>query len=201
MIDTKKIGRPKKFDREEALAAALNVFWAKGYDGASMKDLTSAMNVNGPSLYAEFGNKQNLYHLAIDSYVSNDACEPLIAFESEPNIEKAVGAFMSAAIDYAANHPSGVKGCFLASCVVTNAGQIEGIDERLLQALRETDTRLAERFEAEKSKGALPADFPSLQRAQLMFDLRQGYVFRARSGCSSDELKAEIDYRVRVILM
>jgi len=201
MIDTKKVGRPKQFDRDEALAAALSVFWAKGFDGASMKDLTSAMKISGPSLYAEFGDKQSLYHLAIDSYVTNDACEPLVAFESEPDIEKAVGAFMSAAIDYATAHPSGVRGCFLASCVVTNAGQIDGVEQRLQQAVRETDARLAERFETEKAKGKLSADFPSLERARLMFDLRQGYVFRARSGSSSAELRADMDYRVRIVLM
>jgi len=201
MIDTKKVGRPKTFDRDDVLAAALSVFWAKGYNGASMKDLTSAMGINGPSLYAEFGDKESLYHLAIDSYVTNDACEPLVAFESEPDIKKAVSAFMNAAIDYATSHPSGARGCFLASCVVTNAGQIDGVEQRLKQAVRDTDIRLSERFEVEKTKGTLPADFPSLERARLMFDLRQGYVFRARSGCSPDELRVDMDYRVRVILM
>lgn len=201
MIDTKKAGRPKQFDREDVLAAALNVFWAKGYEGASIRDLTSAMGINGPSLYAEFGDKQRLYHLAIDSYVTNDACAPLVAFESEPDIGRAVGAFMRAAIDYATNHPSGARGCFLASCVVTNAGQIDGVEPRLQQAIRETDARLAKRFEMEKENGTLSADFPSLERARLMFDLRQGYVFRARSGCSPDELRVAIDYRVRMILM
>lgn len=201
MINTKKLGRPKKFDREDALASALNVFWAKGYDGSSMKDLTSAMGINGPSLYAEYGDKQSLYHLAIDSYVANDACAPLIAFEEEPDIEKAVRAFMDAAIDYATTQPSGVRGCFLASCVVTNAGQVDGVEERLQQAIRETDLRLAKRFDAEKVKGVLANDFPSLERARLMFDLRQGHVFRARSGCSADTMRVDLDYRARIVLM
>ena len=88
MNDTKKVGRPKKFEREDALMAAVNVFWAKGYDGASMKDLTTAMGINGPSLYAEFGDKHRLYLQAIDKYSNNDACAPLVALEQEDDIEE-----------------------------------------------------------------------------------------------------------------
>jgi len=200
MIDTKKAGRPKKFDREEALASALDVFWAKGFDGASMKDLTSAMGINGPSLYAEYGDKLSLYQLAIDSYAENDGCAPLVAFESEPDVKKAVSAFMNAAIDYATTQESGVRGCFLASCVVTNAGEVDGVEERLQKAIAETDLRLAKRFDLEKRQGTLPKNFPSLDRARLMFDMRQGHVFRARSGCAPETMKTDLDYRVRIVL-
>lgn len=196
----KKVGRPKKFERSEALVAALNVFWTKGYNGASMKDLTSAMNINGPSLYAEFGDKQNLYKLAIDEYAENDACAPLVAFESEPDIYKAVEAFMAAAIDYATQQESGVKGCFLSSCVATTAGEIDGIEDKLQTAIAQTDKRLAGRFEAEAVKGVLPANFPSLERARLMFDLRQGHVFRARAGCAPEDMKEDLQYRAKIIL-
>ena len=200
MIGTKKIGRPKKFERGDALAAALNVFWGKGYNGASMKDLTSAMNINGPSLYAEFGDKQNLYKLTIDEYAENDACAPLVAFEGEADIHKAVRAFMDAAIDYATQQESGVKGCFLSSCVATTAGEIEGIEAKLQMAIVQTDKRLARRFDAEVKKGILPVNFPSLERARLMFDLRQGHVFRARAGCAAEEMKADLHYRAEIIL-
>ncbi len=200
MIDAKKVGRPKKFKREDALAAALNVFWAKGYNGASMKDLTAAMKINGPSLYAEFGDKQTLYKLTIDEYAQNDACAPLVAFEGEDDIDKAVQAFMAAAIDYATLQNSGVKGCFLSSCVATTAGEVEGVEAKLQNAIIETDKRLANRFDLEITKGVLPANFPSLQRARLMFDLRQGHVFRARSGCDADEMKQDLEYRSKIVL-
>lgn len=200
MNNTKKVGRPKKFDRQEALMAALNVFWAKGYDGASIKDLTAAMNINGPSLYAEFGDKESLYKLTIDQYAENDACAPLVAFEGEPNIEKAIAAFMQAAIDYATVQPSGVKGCYLASCVATTAGEVEGIEGKLQTAISETDKRLAARFDIEKAAGFLPDNFPSLERARLLFDLRQGHVFRARSGCAAQSMKRDIDFRTRMVL-
>ncbi|MGI9507058.1 MAG: TetR/AcrR family transcriptional regulator [Geminicoccaceae bacterium] len=200
MHDTKKIGRPRGFDVDEALWAAVKVFWTKGYDGASMKDLTEAMGINSPSLYATFGDKQALYLQAIDRYVSNDACAPLVAFEEEPDIVLAVRAFMEASIDYATGHESGARGCFLSSCVSTTAGEVEGVSGLLRQAIGETDARLASRFEAEKASNVLPGDFPSMERARLMFDLRQGHVFRARAGLPPETMTTDLDHRVRMVL-
>ncbi|MET0272778.1 MAG: helix-turn-helix domain-containing protein, partial [Phenylobacterium sp.] len=61
-------GRPREFCVDQALAAALRVFWTKGYEGASMTDLTEAMGVTRPSLYAAFGNKEALFKKALDLY-------------------------------------------------------------------------------------------------------------------------------------
>lgn len=196
----KKIGRPKGFDNDEALLAAIPVFWAKGYEGASMKDLTEAMGINAPSLYAAFGDKHKLYLQAIDRYMSNDACAPLVAFETEIDISKAVRAFMNAALTYATKQESGALGCFLSNCVSASAGEVEGAQERLQAAIKETDLRLAKRFDKEKSDGVLPGDFPSLARARLMFDLRQGFVLRARAGLSRKSMTTDLEDRVRMVL-
>lgn len=200
MNTTKKVGRPRSFDREDALMAAVQVFWAKGYEGASIKDLTEAMGINAPSLYSTFGDKLNLYKQSIERYLANDACAPLVAFEGEPDICKAVRAFMEAVIDYATQHESGARGCFLSSCVSTSAGEVEGVDELLRKAIEDTDARLAKRFELEKANGRLPDDFPSLERARLLFDLRQGYIFRARAGLKGDAMKIDLDHRVCMVL-
>src|ERR1051326_7706866 len=66
-------GRPREFDTEKALDAALGVFWRKGYEGASLPDLTRAMGINRPSLYAAFGNKEELFRRAVDRYVEGPA--------------------------------------------------------------------------------------------------------------------------------
>jgi AcrR family transcriptional regulator len=196
----KKIGRPLKFDKNEALAAAINVFWSKGYEGSSIKDLTTAMGINAPSLYATYGDKHQLYLQAIDSYTSNDDCGPLVAFESENNINKAVQFFFESALEYATTNENGIQGCFLSSCVSTSAGTVDGTQSRLKQAIKETDLRLAARFESEKKKGNLPDTFPSLKRAQLMFDLRQGYVLRARAGISIGEMNEDFADKAEMIL-
>src|SRR5262245_46430670 len=66
-------GRPREFDPEKALDAALEVFWSKGYEGASLPDLTEAMGINRPSLYAAFGNKEELFRTVISRYVEGPA--------------------------------------------------------------------------------------------------------------------------------
>lgn len=195
-----KTGRPRAFDQNDALLAAMHVFWVKGYDGASMKDLTKAMGINSPSLYATFGDKHQLFLKAIKCYASGNACTPIITFESEPDIFKAVQAFLIAVIDYATQSESGARGCFLASCVSTSADIVAGVDELLQQAINDTDARLTRRFDFEKARGTLGRDFPSAQRAQLLFDIRQGYVFRARSGIDATAMKQDIESRVNMIL-
>lgn len=200
MNNTKKIGRPRNFDRDAALQAAVEVFWLKGYAGASMKDLTTAMGINGPSLYATFGDKHSLFLQAIEAYTDNDACAPMVAFESEPDIYKAVQKFFKAVIENASEHESSAKGCFLSSCVATSSGDVDGVQPILKNTINDIDKRLASRFELEKSKGTLPKDFPSLERARLMFDLRQGYVFRARAELKSNTMKKDIEKRAAMVI-
>lgn len=200
MIVKKSVGRPKKFDRNDALAKAIGLFWKQGYEGASMKMLTDSMGINSPSLYAEFGDKHGLYLEAINNYASNDACTPLVALETVPDIRDAVRAFFEAIIDYSTHHASGAKGCFLVSCVATSAGHVDGTAELLRDAITSTDKRIKARFEHEIEAGSLPRNFPSADRAKLMFDLRQGMVFRARAGFSDADLAGDIEKYVTCVL-
>lgn len=200
MNDIKKLGRPRSFDSDEALLTAMGVFWAKGYDGASLKDLTRAMGISGPSMYAAFGDKRELYLKTIDRYADVDGCAPVVAFEAEPDIEKAVQGFLEAVITYATADDDGAKGCFLASSVSANIDEVEGVKERVEKAIEDTDRRLAARFDREKKKGTLPDSFPSMERARLLYDIRQGYMFRGRAGWSVMTLKQDLDHRVRMIL-
>eukprot|EP00903_Cladosiphon_okamuranus_P002454 g2452.t1 len=180
--------------------AAMNVFWAKGYDGASLKDLTRAMGISGPSIYAAFGDKRELFLKTIDLYADVDGCAPVVALETEEDIEKAVRGFLEEVIVYATAHQSGAKGCFLASSVSASIGEVEGVAERVERAIEDTDRRLAARFDKEKSKGTLPKDFPSLERARLLYDIRQGYMFRGRAGWSADAMKQDLEDRVGMVL-
>jgi AcrR family transcriptional regulator len=198
--DTNKKGRPRNFDIDEALLAAMSIFWMKGYDGTSIKDLTKAMGISGPSLYAAFGDKRELYLKTIDRYADVNGCAPIVAFEAENNIAKAAKGFLTSVILYSTANNSGPRGCFLASCVSTSVGEVEGVEERMVKAIKDTDIRLAKRFDREKEKGALPKDFPSLERARLLYDMRQGYVFRGRAGWSAESLMADIEDRVSIVI-
>ena len=103
-------------------------------------------------------------------------------------------------VDYSTHHDSGAKGCFLVSCVATSAGHVNGTAELLQNAITSTDKRITARFEHEVMLGNLPQNFPSADRAKLMFDLRQGMVFRARAGFTDDDLASDIDKYVSSVL-
>ena len=201
MNDTKKIGRPRTFDEDDALMAAMNAFWSKGYDGTSMKDLSSAMGISGPSIYSAFGDKRELYLKTIDRYADVDGCAPIVAFETAKTIEEAVRGFLTSVVSHSTQQEGAPRGCFLASCVAMTVGEVEGVAERMEKAIRETDARLAVRFDLEKSCGNLPSDFPSGARARLLHDMRQGYVHRSRAGWIADALLEDLEDRVRMVLM
>ncbi|UZD89721.1 TetR/AcrR family transcriptional regulator [Cognatishimia activa] len=201
MIDTKKMGRPRTFDENDALMAAMNAFWARGYDGTSMKDLSNAMGISGPSIYSAFGDKRELYLKTIDRYADVDGCAPIVEFETAGTIEEAVRNFLEVVVTYSTQQEGAPRGCFLASCVAMTVGEVEGVAERMDKAIRDTDARLAGRFEAEKAKGNLPPNFPAQERARLLHDMRQGHVHRSRAGWSAESLLEDLDDRVRMILM
>ena len=201
MNDTKKIGRPRSFDEDEALLEAMKAFWAKGYAATSMKDLTTAMGVSGPSIYSAFGDKRELYLKTIDRYADVDGCAPIVAFEAAETIEDAVRGFLQEVVNYSTQHDGAPRGCFLASCVATTVGEVEGVAERMEQAIKDTDARLADRFEREKAKGNLPDHFPCKARAQLLHDMRQGHVHRSRAGWTAEQLLEDLEDRVRMVLM
>src|SRR5438094_4748444 len=103
------VGRPRAFDVDEALDQALRIFWRKGYAGASLPDLTRAMGINRPSLYAAFGNKEMLFRKALDRYAEGPAayvCEAL----REPTARAVVERLLRGAIKLLTD-PSNPGGC------------------------------------------------------------------------------------------
>src|SRR2546426_4232070 len=106
-----KRGRPRSFDADKALEKALRIFWKKGYEGATLPDLTRAMGINRPSLYAAFGNKEALFRKAIDRYIEGPACHLGEALE-EPTARKVVERFVRGSIDLVTD-PRNPRGCFL----------------------------------------------------------------------------------------
>src|SRR5262245_63600804 len=93
-----RLGRPRAFDRDQALERALDVFWRKGYEGASLSDLTEAMGINPPSLYAAFGNKEELFGEALNRYMERHA-EVLREVLARPKARDAIEALLTCTAD------------------------------------------------------------------------------------------------------
>ena len=109
---TQERGRPRTFDIDEALEQALLVFWRRGFLDASLAELTRAMGLNKPSLYAAFGDKERLYLLALDRYVEQRLSRHAAALDDEPEASRAIERFLRALAALYAD-PRNPGGCFL----------------------------------------------------------------------------------------
>ncbi|MCJ2185819.1 TetR/AcrR family transcriptional regulator [Novosphingobium beihaiensis] len=105
-------GRPRSFDRDEALRQAMHVFWQNGYDGTTMAQLTGAMGIESPSIYAAFGSKEGLFREAVKLYVASEAGPAWQALERIPDLKTAIGTMLSLSIEaFVATEPQ--RGCLV----------------------------------------------------------------------------------------
>jgi AcrR family transcriptional regulator len=96
---SKQRGRPRTFDRHAALTSAMETFWLKGFDGCAISDLTAAMNINSPSLYAAFGSKEDLFREALDLYVGLEGEATRCALEGPRNVRDALGTMLKRSVE------------------------------------------------------------------------------------------------------
>lgn len=134
-------GRPRQFDVDVALDRAIHVFWRRGYVGAGLVELTAAMGIASPSLYAAFGDKRGLFLAALDRYAATVGAGPLAALQAAEGDDK-LRAFLGAVIDLAYDGEYG-RGCLVACVAVDAAGDDEVIRQRLHALLGDTEQALA----------------------------------------------------------
>ena len=143
-------GRPREFDVDEALAAALRVFWTKGYEGASLSDLTEAMGITRPSLYAAFGNKEALFHKALDLYEREKLAyvgEALAAPTSREVVERLLRGAL--AMQTSECEP---KGCMRVISSVSCGPEAESIRADLVQRRQSSQRALCDRMRRAKEE-------------------------------------------------
>ncbi len=180
-------GRPRTFDRDQVLDRAVTTFWTKGYDGTSLDDLTKSMGINRPSLYASFGNKHGLYLEVINRYAGTLGCQPVKEFDGEPDIKKAVSAFLETAIRCVTTK-NAPKGCLCANVAANDAENDELVRTLLSEMFAETDQVIAEFFLAAQAKGQLSKGSDPYAMARLTVSITHSFAIRARVGASRDEL-------------
>lgn len=190
-------GRPRGFDREVALDRALEIFWAQGYAGTSIADLTAAMQINPPSLYAAFGDKRQLYLAALDRYQQRGlaALEALLA--AGPDTRSAIaGALRQLVVEMTrTDRPSG--------CMVVLSGLHCGSEaaelEPLVAARRaQIEARLQQRIRAGLDAGDVAAATDPVTLAGFYATLLQGLSVQARSGATQARLLAIVELALAV---
>ena len=184
-------GRPRGFDTDAALDQAVELFWAEGYEAVDVDRIARAVGVTKPSLYRRFGDKSSLFLHALRRYGTVHGTRALAAFAEEPDIAKAVAAFLELTVQ-ASTRPSRPLGCLLACIAVGEAGRSPEVRAFCAQALTGLADLLARRFAQEIKAGHLPARTSAQVRAQLLVDAAQGIVLRARTGVSCRELLRDV---------
>ncbi|MBL7498873.1 TetR/AcrR family transcriptional regulator [Frankia sp. CNm7] len=186
-MTTSRGGRPREFDRATALERALVLFWDRGYEATSIADLTAAMGVGPPSLYAAFGSKRALFDEVLEVYCEVYRAFMVRAFSEEPTFRRGLERLLrEAAAAY--TRPDRPPGCLAVSAAV-NCGSPEV--EQSLRALRTSGVDALERaIRAAIRASELPEDADARSLAVFTGVVLQGMAQQARDGASRRELES-----------
>lgn len=186
-------GRPRSFSREAALDRVIPIFWAKGYQGASFRDLTSAMGISPPSLMAAFGDKRGLFDAAVARYAETIAAKHLSALEGADGLRDRLAAFFGAVIANASGdgHPTG---CLVTCALADVAGDDAAASAQLAMLVAAADASLTRLFhevgfDLKEARG----------RAQIAAATMHSITLRARAGAPKAELRQIGDAAVRLL--
>jgi AcrR family transcriptional regulator len=189
------LGRPRAFDVDTALEAALRVFWTKGYEGTALSDLTAAMGINRPSIYATFGNKEALFRKALDRYserMTNYTAEAL----KEPTARAVAERLMVGTADLL-SCPGNPKGCLMVQGALACGEEADPIRKELISRRATGEAGLRERFERAKLEGELPAGADPGDLARYVMAVMHGMSVQAAGGASRAALQGVIDLSLR----
>lgn len=183
----KSRGRPRSFDRDDALAAAMQVFWRRGYDGASMAELTAEMGINAPSLYAAFGSKEELFQEALRLYLEVEDCEGRNQLFGAPRAREGLHAMLR----HSARSLTRAKlphGCMLILGDANSSAQNAGVHKSLCNWRREIQAAFEQRLRQGITDGDVPAAADVAGIAAFYMTMLQGLSLRARDGASRETL-------------
>jgi AcrR family transcriptional regulator len=179
-------GRPREFCVEQALAAALRVFWRHGYEGASLTELTAEMGITKPSLYAAFGNKEALFHKALDLYEREKLAYTRAALDA-PTARGVAERLLRGALDIQKN-PLDPKGCLGVISSVACGVEAESIKADVVARRASSEAALIRRFEQAQAAGELPDGIEAGALARYLYAVLQGMSVQAGSGATIPEL-------------
>lgn len=186
-------GRPRAFDAEKALDQAMRVFWKNGYEGASLEDLTCAMGINRPSLYAVFGNKEALFRKALDRYTEKAGvwfreamAQPTAMLAVERLFRETVGNSV----------PGKIRGCLLVQGALACGEEADPIRRELARRRTLVESALRERFERAILQGDLATNTDVRGLAKYVATFQHGIAVQLAGGADRGELLAAIDIAV-----
>lgn len=190
-------GRPRAFDRSEALARAAMTFWRLGYEGASIADLTAAMGITPQSLYAAFSSKADLYREALTWYQETMGASTQQALAEDDVVTALVRVLREAARDFAA--PDRPPGCMISTAVLTCAVENDPIAHHVTALRTATLAAIADRIQRGIADGQLKPETDPRSLARFVGAMIQGMSVQARDGATEAELSAMVDHAAAAI--
>lgn len=191
VITPRRTGRPLSFDRDVVLKKAMLTFWRHGYETTSISDLTQAMGVTAPSIYAAFGNKKHLFLEAMHRYAGLPEDLETSLGEASTACE-AVYRMLIAAAD-AFTGDATPRGCLLASATASCSAQAMDVQAAVTDVRRQITERVRERIEQDITAGTLPPETQAAALANFAIAVVQGMSVLARDGMQPDVLKAMVE--------
>ena len=171
------------------------VFWQKGYEGASLTDLTEAMGINRPSLYSAFGNKEALFRKALDRYGEGPASYFMAALE-EPAARKVIEKLLRATVD-ALSDPRNPRGCLAVQSALCCGDDSSCVQRETKNRRLKAQDRLRVRFERARAEGDLPRSVDPSDLARYISILIHGLSIQATNGAKHDEMKRAVDLALK----
>jgi AcrR family transcriptional regulator len=191
-----KRGRPRAYDPDTAIAAAMDAFWERGYAATSLDDLSAATGMNRPSLYAAFGDKRAIYRAVLERYWATARAAMQEALEGGP-LRSVLGALYAKALSiYLAN---GARGCFMIGTAVTEAAADPAIRAALGDALREIEGAFAARIARARENGEVVRHADPAALAKVAAAILYSLAVQARAGASRQSLEATASAAVDLI--
>jgi AcrR family transcriptional regulator len=189
------MGRPREFDIDQALEQALHLFWRKGYEGTSITDLTEAIGITKPSLYAAFGNKEELFRKAFDRYVDGPAGYVHVAL-AKPTAREVVEHLLYEAAD-AVTNPDNPPGCLAIQGALCCGDTAETIKQELMARRAKGEDDLRRRLQKAVDEGDLPKDANPVDLARYVSAIVQGMAIQAIGGAGRDDLRRVAELALR----
>ncbi len=184
-------GRPREFCTEAALAKALRVFWTRGYEGASLSELTEAMGITRPSLYAAFGNKEELFRKALDLYEREKLAFMKTALEA-PTARGVAERLLHAmlAMQTCADAP---RGCLAVTATMACGSEADTVREEVVARRAKSQAHLQARFARAAREGDFPAEIDPNGLVRHLGAVATGLAVQAGAGASRAELRSLVD--------
>ena len=186
-----RMGRPRGFDTTSVLDAAMRVFWEKGYEGATLNDLTDAMGINRSSMWAAFGDKEDLFKKAFGRYINTYQRYMREALE-KPTIREVIESSLRSTVDFLST-PGNPKGCLSVHGALVAGDEADSIKRWLIQSRNHGLSLARKRFEQAKKSGDLGEDVDPAALTRYVAALIQGLGVQHASGATKSELMRVVD--------